>query len=56
MLILNKKRIMVMLCMIMVSVLAFSFYKADLNTKTVETVSLPVTNKVIVVDARTWDT
>ena len=51
MLILNRKRIILMLSMVMVSVLAFTFYKADLNTKTVETVSLPVTNKVIVVDA-----
>ena len=51
MLILNRKRIILMLSMVIVSVLAFTFYKADLNTKTVETVSLPVTNKVIVVDA-----
>ena len=51
MLILNRKRIILMLSMVMVSVLAFTFYKADLNTKTVETVSLPVTNKVIVIDA-----
>lgn len=50
MLILNRKRIILMLSMVMVSVLAFTFYKADLNTKTVETVSLPVTNKVIVID------
>ena len=54
MLILSKKRIILMMCMICVSVYAFSFKIAN-NTavaeKTVETVSTPVSNKVVIVDA-----
>ena len=40
---------------IMVAVLAFSFKVAD-SEKTVQTMSLPVSNKVIVLDARPWNT
>lgn len=40
-----------MLSMVMVAVLAFSFKVAD-SEKTVQTMSLPVSNKVIVLDAR----
>lgn len=55
MIILSKKRIYIMLSMVMVAVLAFSFKVAD-SEKTVQTMSLPVSNKVIVLDARSWNT
>ena len=55
MLILKRKRIIVMMCMFFVSLYAFSFKIANeditLNKKSIETVSTPVTNKVIIVDA-----
>lgn len=55
MLILKRKRIIVMMCMVFVSLYAFSFKIANedltLNKKSIETVSTPVTNKVIIVDA-----
>ena len=55
MLILKRKRIIVIMCMIFISLYAFSFKIANediiLNKKTVETVSTPVTNKIIIVDA-----
>ena len=52
MMILNRKRLMIMLSMVFVSLFVFNFQIAN-NGKmnTVETVALPVTNKVIVVDA-----
>lgn len=55
MIVLNKKRLIAMLSMIFISIFAFSFQVAQDET-TVETVSLPVSNKVIVIDARTWQT
>ena len=54
MLILSKKRIILIMCMICVSLYAFSFKIASNTTveeKTVETVSTPVSNKVDIVDA-----
>ena len=58
MLILSKKRITLMLCMIFVSLYAFSFKIANNSEnllsdtgRTVETVATPVSNKVIIVDA-----
>lgn len=55
MLIFNRKRIIAIFCMVFVSLFAFSFRIASDNIKmqevTTETVALPVTNKVIVVDA-----
>ena len=54
MLILSKKRIILIMCMICVSLHAFSFKIASNTTveeKTVETVSTPVSNKVVIVDA-----
>lgn len=55
MIILKRKRIMTMLCMIFISLYAFSFKIANQNfadtEKTAQTVALPVTNKVIIVDA-----
>ena len=54
MLILSKKRIILMMCMICVSLYAFSFKIANntaVSEKTVETVATPVSNKVVIVDA-----
>lgn len=53
MIILSKKRLGIIMSIIFVSLFAFSFKVAKYND-TVETVSLPVSNKVIVLDARTW--
>lgn len=50
MIVLNRKRLIAILSMICISVLAFSFQIAK-EEPTVETVSLPVSNKVIVIDA-----
>ena len=56
MLILSKKRITLMLCMLLVSLYAFSFKivsnseNAIRNEKTVETVATPASNKIIIVD------
>ena len=50
MIVLNRKRLIAILSMVCVSVLAFSFQIAK-EEPTVETVSLPVSNKVIVIDA-----
>ena len=52
MIVLNRKRLTIMLSFVMVALFAFSFKIAD-KSKTVETVTLPVSNKVIVLDART---
>ena len=55
MLILSKKRIAMMLCLIFISLYAFSFKIANDATiqtnKTIETVSTPVSNKTVIVDA-----
>ena len=57
MLILSKKRITLMLCMVLVSLYAFSFKIANTSDyevsteRTVETVATPVSNKVVIVDA-----
>jgi len=50
MVILDKKRIATLTSLIVVSTFVFVFQTAQ-NEKTVETVALPVTNKVIVLDA-----
>ena len=57
MLILSKKRILIMTCLVFVSLYAFSFKIANNvidiqeKEKTVQTVSTPVSNKVVIVDA-----
>ena len=60
MIIIDKKRLGIMVGIMLVAVLVFTFKTADINTslndksnleKTVQTVSLPVSNKVIVLDA-----
>lgn len=50
MIILRKKRIMLVMSLILVSVMCFSFQNANIED-TVQTVALPVSNKVIVIDA-----
>ena len=55
MLIFNQKRIVIIFCMIFVSLFAFSFKIASYTIKvkeiTAQTVALPVTNRVVVIDA-----
>lgn len=55
MIILNKKRLGIIAGILIVAVFAFTFQTAKVE-KTVQTVSLPVSNKVIVLDARAWKT
>lgn len=50
MIVLTKKRIIAMLGMICMAMFVFSFQIAQ-KEETVQTVALPVSNKVIVVDA-----
>jgi len=50
MIVLRKKKIVLMVCLILVSVLGF-YLQEPINKETMPTVSLPVSNKVIVVDA-----
>ncbi len=52
MVILNRKRLIAILGMVFIPILVFSFHIAK-DENTLETVALPVTNKVIVLDART---
>ncbi len=51
MIILNKKRLVTIASLLLIAVFAFTFQKAQMNN-TVQTVTLPVSGKVIVVDAR----
>ena len=51
MLILSRKRILLMLCMICLSLYAFSFKIAIKENETVQTVATTSSNKVIIVDA-----
>ena len=50
MIILRKKRILFILSVILISMFAFTIQVAK-NEETVPTVALPVSNKVIVIDA-----
>ena len=50
MLVLNKKRILIVLTCLVVSTIAFQF-KDVKNVDTKETVALPVNNKMIILDA-----
>lgn len=51
MILLTKKRIFIILSSIIFSITTFLFFTTDTNIETVETVALPVSNKVIVLDA-----
>ena len=55
MIILNKKRILFILSVVTISIFTFIIQTVQIN-ETVETVALPVSNKTIVIDARTWKT
>ena len=51
MIILSKKRIMIVASVIMVALFVFAIQTNTKNTNVVQTVALPVSNKVIVLDA-----
>jgi len=55
MIILDRKRLIAIASLLIIALFAFTFQKADLNN-TVQTATLPVSNKVIVIDARAWKT
>lgn len=55
MIVLNKKKIMFTLGIILVTVFALTI-KHESKEESLQTVALPVTNKVIVIDARAWNT
>lgn len=54
MIVLSKKRIWLITSMVVVAIFMFVIQSAHIDKKTVPTVSLPVSNKVIVLDARPW--
>lgn len=57
MIILSKKRILLSIMVVTFSILTIAISNASLEEKNsiTETVALPVSNKVIVLDARTWN-
>lgn len=58
MFVISKKRLGIIFGTILFSMFAFLIANDNISTSknlnTVQTVALPVTNKVIVIDARTW--
>lgn len=55
MIIIHKKKLLLLSIMSFVFVFACSMVVNRIETEnTVQTVAIPVTNKVIVIDARTW--
>lgn len=50
MIILNRKRILLITSILVISIFVFTIQTAQVN-ETVETVALPISNKVIVIDA-----
>lgn len=55
MIVLDKKRLGIISSFLLLAIFAFTFQTANLNNS-IQTVSLPVSNKVIVLDARTRKT
>ena len=58
MIVLHKKRIVFIASCFVFSICAFYLFQNNnfnKDTQSIETVSLPVSNKVIVLDARTWN-
>lgn len=53
MIILKKKRLLLIIAMVFVSVVTYTIATTR-NTNIVQIVSLPVSNKVIILDARAW--
>ncbi len=49
--VLTKKRLIVMFCMIFVSIFAFNIKIANNKVNSLQTMAVPVTNKVIIIDA-----
>ena len=54
MIILQKKKILLCIGLITTSLLFTGIYGSVNNKEIIPTVSLPVSNKVIILDARTW--
>lgn len=56
MIVLNKKRLIFVISCVFMSIFVFMFSTQNLNeqNKYIDTVSLPVSGKVVVVDARSW--
>lgn len=57
MIILRKKRLIFILSCFVFSIFAYCLSQNNSikNEKTIDTMSLPVSNKVIVIDARAWN-
>lgn len=55
MVILSKKRIILVITCIFISIFSFMYFDYETNKETIQTVSLPVSNKVVVIDARSWN-
>ena len=54
MIVIRKKRLIIIGGLLCLSLTVFSLVNTFPNMQTVETVTLPVSNKVIVIDARPW--
>lgn len=54
MIVIRKKRLIIIGSLLCLSLTVFSLVNTFPNMQTVETVTLPVSNKVIVIDARPW--
>ncbi|MCI9017116.1 MAG: hypothetical protein HFJ53_08170 [Clostridia bacterium] len=53
MIVLNKKRVILVLSCVFVAIFTYMFSTELNRSETIQTVSLPVSNKVVVLDART---
>lgn len=51
MILLSKKRLFIILSSVTISIICFLFFTTTSNFESIETVSLPVSNKVIIIDA-----
>lgn len=51
MILLSKKRLFIILSSVTISIISFLFFTTNSNFESIETVSLPVSNKVIIIDA-----
>ncbi|MCI8654524.1 MAG: hypothetical protein HFJ48_01425 [Clostridia bacterium] len=55
MIVINKKRITAILTCILIGVFVFILETSDKENNVIETVTLPVSGKTIVIDARSWN-
>lgn len=53
MILLPKKRILLIITVVFISVFSYLLGNYE-KQNTIQTVSLPVTNKIVVIDARSW--